>query len=61
MTLVQLRDIEIEIGTRLEMADDELGPTERDALLKMQQILYATEVCLHTLSWRCIGADESGV
>lgn len=48
----QLRDIEIEIGSRLELADEELGPTEREALLKMQQILYATEVSRLALNLR---------
>lgn len=45
----QLRDIEIIIGARLELAEQEpdgngVTDAEKETLLQMQQILYSTEV-----------------
>lgn len=41
MWVLQLRDIEIIVGARLEEPDD---ATEQDILKKIQEILYQTEV-----------------
>ena len=42
----QLREIEIIIGARLESAEAEMTEPERETLVQMQQILYATDVSL---------------
>lgn len=41
----QLRDVEIIIQERLAMPDSDVTKNERDTLLKIQTILYSTEVC----------------
>lgn len=40
----QLRDVEIIIQERLAMPDSDVTKNERDTLLKIQTILYSTEV-----------------
>ena len=45
LDVLQLRDIEIIIGARLESGDTGMTEIEREQLLQMQAILYSTEVC----------------
>jgi hypothetical protein len=40
-----LRDVELIVQERLAKPDTEVSKDERDTLLKIQAVLYSTEVC----------------
>jgi hypothetical protein len=44
ITVDQLRDVELIVQERLAKPDTEVSKDERDTLLKIQAVLYSTEV-----------------